>query len=111
MGTIPKVPVTKKGGQKPPFYYLAATTVAVAIWTHNYIFKLIPIEQINAPLAIARVFGLLPNCWPCHIILTPDIVMMPIPPIIANRFILFHKRLLRKLIHQLDQFHLQLLQY
>ena len=77
----------------------------------NYIFKLIPIEQINAPLAIARVFGLLPNCWPCHIILAPDIVMMPIPPIIANRFILFHKRLLRKLIHQLDQFHLQLLQY
>ena len=39
LGTIPKVPVTKKGDLKRgPLFILAATTVAVAIWTHNLYF-------------------------------------------------------------------------
>jgi len=36
MGTIPNVPVTKKGGRKTSLFYLAANTVAITIWAHNY---------------------------------------------------------------------------
>ena len=36
MGTIPKVPVTKKGGLTASLLFLAATAVAFTIWTHSY---------------------------------------------------------------------------